>query len=69
MTKQIGATLAAIGVFFLTCAILVGQGSITANVVKDAEYISYAQSSSFALFIIFLTTGMIFLFRVRPGQD
>ena len=75
MTKQIGMVLVVMSVLFLIGGMwLVGPSSkVTANVVKQSSTsmgtVDYIQASSFVLFILSLTVGFMFLFRVRPGQN
>jgi hypothetical protein len=72
MAKQIGMILVAASIIFLIAGIWIGKGfGITANVVKQPEMgiVDYLQASSFSLFVVFLTAGLVFLFRVRPGNS
>ncbi|MEK6943524.1 MAG: hypothetical protein AABX00_05665 [Nanoarchaeota archaeon] len=75
MTKQIGMILVAMSVLFLIGGIwLVSPPSdITANVVKQPDTImgtlDYIQASSFVLFIVSITAGLMFFFRVRLDRN
>ena len=71
MAKQIGIILVTMGIMFLIAGIWInGPNGITANVVKQPEMgpVDYLQASLFSFFVVFLTTGFIFIFRVRPGN-